>query len=96
MLAQLKVIIFFFAKLDLSPLRAELAVRTAFFVGQELFLTNRVVAGLFILVDLTLIEEPLQNALNDFLVAVTRCLSPFIVSDIKLLPKIDEFLRDAL
>ena len=32
-LTELEVIIFFFAKLDLAPLRAELAVGTAFFVS---------------------------------------------------------------
>ena len=60
-----------------------------------MFLTNRVVAGLFVLVDLAFIEKPLQNALNDFLVPVARCLGPVVVSDIKLFPKIDELLRDA-
>jgi hypothetical protein len=39
-LAELEVIIFFFAKFDLSPLGTELAVRAAFFVGKELLLTN--------------------------------------------------------
>jgi hypothetical protein len=33
--------------------------------------------------------------LNDFLVPITRCLCPFIVSDIQLLPQIDELLSDA-
>ena len=40
MLAKLEVVIFFFAKLDLPPLRTELTVGTAFLVGKELFLTN--------------------------------------------------------
>ena len=39
-LAQLEVVIFFLAKLDLTPLRAELAIGAAFLVSQELFLTN--------------------------------------------------------
>ena len=33
MMAQLEIIIFFFAKLDVAPLRTELAVGAAFFVG---------------------------------------------------------------
>src|SRR5207245_677737 len=66
--AQFEVIIFFFAKLELAPLRSEFAIWTAFFVGKKLFLSNAVVAGLFVLVDLAFIEQALQHSLHDFLV----------------------------
>ena len=39
-LTQFEIIIFFFPKLDLSPLRPKLAVRSAFLVSEKLFLTN--------------------------------------------------------
>ena len=95
MLAELEVVIFFFAKLDLPPLRAEFAVGTAFLVSQELFLTNGVIAGLFVLVDLAFIEEPLQNSLNDFLVPVTGGLCPVVVLHVEFFPEIDKLLRDS-
>ncbi len=51
-LGEPEVVVLLDAVLDLSPLRAELAVRAALLVGQELFLPNAVVALLFVLVDL--------------------------------------------
>ena len=87
MLVELEVIILFFAKFDLSPFGPELSIRPAFLVGQELFLANRVIAGLFVLVDLAFIEEPLQNSLNDFLVSVTCCLGPLVVFHIQVSSK---------
>ena len=56
MLAELEVIIFLFAKLDVAPLRAEFAVRAALLVGKKLLLTNGVVTGLFVFVDLAFVE----------------------------------------
>ena len=56
MLAELEVVIFLFAKLDLSPLRAELTVGGALLVGKKLLLTNRVIPGLFVLIDFTFFE----------------------------------------
>src|SRR4029453_7727185 len=50
---------------------------------------------LFVLVDLAGIEQALQNSLDDFLVSVPRCFSPFIISDVEFLPEIDKFLCDA-
>src|SRR5205814_8166085 len=61
MLAQFEIIIFFLAKLDLAPLRAKLAVRPAFLVSQKLFLANRVVTRLFVFINLSGIEKPLQH-----------------------------------
>src|SRR5207249_648398 len=91
-LTELKVVIFLFAKLDLPPLRAEFAVGTTFLVSKKLLLTNRVIPGLFVLVDLAFIEEPLQNSSNDFLVAITDRLRPVVVLHVELFPEIDKLL----
>jgi hypothetical protein len=40
------------------------------------------------------IEQALQNSLNDFFVALTGGLGPFVVFDVKFLPKIDKLLRN--
>src|SRR6516165_1504994 len=50
--------------------------------------------GLFVLVDQPFLEQPLQNSLNNFLVAVADCLRPFVILDIEFLPEIDELLCD--
>src|ERR1051326_4206208 len=60
-LAEFEIIIFFLAKLDLPPLKPELAVGAAFFIGEELFLTNRVIARLLIFVDLSFVEQALRS-----------------------------------
>ena len=52
-------------------------------------------AGLFVFVDLALVEEPLQNSLNDFLVPVAGRLRPLIVFHLKFLRQIKKFLRNA-
>ena len=51
---------------------------------------------MFVLVDLARIEQALQDSLNDFLVPVARCLGPFVIFHVELLPKIDKLLRDLL
>src|SRR5207247_4436032 len=94
MFVQLEIIIFFFAEFDLTPLRSKVAVRSAFFVSQKLFLANRVVPGLFVLVDLAFVEKALQHSLHDAFVTISGGLGPRVVFHIKLLPKIGKFLRD--
>ena len=49
--AELEIIIFFLAKFDFAPFRAELAVGSSLFVSEKLFLPNAVVTGLFVFVD---------------------------------------------
>ena len=67
-LRQFEVVILLFAVLDLAPLRAELAIGAAFFIGQELFLADAVIALLFVFVDLLLVVKPLEHSLHTFLV----------------------------
>ena len=76
MLLELKVIILLLAKFDLAPLGPEFAVRAAFLVGQELFLTNAVVAGLLVFVDLAFVVKTLQHSLHTFLVQRIGRLGP--------------------
>src|SRR5262249_15994986 len=94
-LIELEVIIFFLAKFDLSPFGTELAIWAAFLVSQELFLADRVVTSLFVLIDLALVEEPLQDSLNNFLLPIARRLGPFIVFHFKFLRQIEPLLRDS-
>ena len=94
-LAQFEIIVFFLAKLDLSPLRSKFAVLAAFLVSEKLFLANRVIPGLLIFVDFTGIEQPLQHSLHDFFVARIDRLCPAIVFHIQLFPKIDKLLGHA-
>ena len=93
-LAEFEIIIFFFAKLDLPPFRPEFAVGAAFLIGQELFLANGVITGLFVLVDLSFVEKPLQNSLHDFLVAIPGRLRPVVVLHIQFFPEIEKLLRN--
>ena len=91
-----KVVVLFFAMLDLAPLRAELAIRSAFFVGQELFLANAVVALLFVFVDLLFVVKALQHSLHAFLVQRIGRRGPTVVADFEFLPKRDELRRDLI
>ena len=67
-LAKFEIVILFFAKLDLAPFRAKLAVRSSFFVGEKLFLPHAVVTSLLIFIDLFFVPQPLQHFLYTFLV----------------------------
>src|SRR5215472_3785723 len=94
MLTQSEIIVFLLTKFDLPPLRSELTVRAAFFVREELFLPNRVIAGLFVLVDLAFIKKALQNSLNNFFVSIARCLRPAVVLHVEFLPEINKLVRN--
>src|SRR3954469_8298233 len=94
-LLELEVVIFFLAKFELPPFGTEFAVGPALLIGQELFLTNTVVAGLFILVDLAFVVETLQHSLHTFLVQRFRRSRPAIVAHIKLFPERDKFVRES-
>ena len=45
---------------------------------------------MFVLVDLTFLEKPLQNSLNNFLVAIAGRLRPFVVLHIQFFPQLDK------
>ena len=93
-LGEPEVVVLLVAMLDLSPLGAELAVGAALLVGQELFLTNAVVALLFVLVDLLFVVKALQNSLHAMLVQRIGRGRPDVVADFEFLPERDEFRRD--
>ena len=82
--------------LDLAPLRTELAIGSAFFVGQELFLADAVVALLFVFVDLLFVVETLQHSLHTFLVQRIGRRGPTVVADVEFLPERDELRRDLI
>src|SRR5436309_2377549 len=52
-------------------------------------------AGLFVLVDLALIEKPLQNSSNNFLVTIADRLRPFVVLHVEFFSEIDKLLRNS-
>src|SRR5450432_1195874 len=81
---------------DLSPLRTELAIRPALFVGEELLLADAVVTFLLVFVDSFFVEEALENSLHTFLVRRIGRGGPTIVTDFKFLPKGDESRRDLI
>src|SRR5437667_4034793 len=94
--AELEIIIFFLAKFDFAPFRAELAIGSALFISEKLFLPNAVVAGLFVFVDSLFVPESLQNFLHTFLVKWIGGRRPSVVLHVELFPKINKLLRDAL
>ena len=90
MLAQFKIVIFFLPKFYFPPLRRELAVRSAFFISQELFLAHRVITRLLVFVDLPFIKQSLQHSLHTFFVQrIGRC-RPSVVMHIQLVPQRNE------
>src|SRR6202040_4156840 len=94
--AELEIIIFFLAKFDFAPFRAELAIGSTLLVSEKLFLPNAVVAGLFVFVDSLFVPESLQNFLHTFLVKRVGRRRPSAVLHVELFPKINKLLRDAL
>src|SRR3954451_9997733 len=94
MLRESEVVVLLLAIFDLTPLRPEFAVRTALLVGKELFLANAVVSPLLRLVELILVEQPLQNFLNTIIVTLLGSCGPAIVFLVQLLPKRHELFSD--
>ena len=79
---------------DLAPLWAELAVGTAFFFREKLFLAHAVIAALRGLVELALIPESLEHALNAGFVQVLHCSRPSIVAEVEFFPEFHEEAGD--
>src|SRR5947208_15586919 len=92
MLAQPEVIIFFLAKFYFPPLRREFPVRTALFISQKLFLANRVITSLFILIDLFFVPKPFQHSLHTFLVQRIGRRRPGVITYIQFVPQRNELL----
>src|SRR5437660_831794 len=93
MLGEAKIIVLFLPKFDLSPFRPEFAIRSPLLVSEELLLSNGVVTGLLVLIDLTGIKKALQYTGDNTLVFVVNRLGPFVILHIELLPKSDEPIR---
>ena len=93
-LGEFEVIIFLFDQDDLTPLRAEFAVGTAFFFGEELLLTHAVVAALGGFVEFPFVPKALEHALDAVLVQILDRGGPGVVADVEFLPKRDEKLGD--
>src|SRR4030095_5400334 len=93
--AELELVIFFFAEFHFAPLCCEFSVRSAFLVGEKLFLPDRVITRLLVLVDLSLVEQALQHPLDTFFVWWIGCGCPGVVANIELVPKRDELLGNA-
>ena len=96
MLRQSEIIILFLAEFDGPPLRPELAAFVPLFVRQELFLTNRVMPALLLLINLAVVKEALQNSAHTRLVQIVGSRSPAIEFHIKLRPKRDELFRNRI
>src|SRR5437667_3807753 len=94
-LSMFTIVLFILPNLVHATLGAKLAVLPAFLIRQKLFLANRVVTRLFVFINLSGIEKPLQHSLNDSLVARIDRLRPCVVFHIELFPKIDKLLGDA-
>src|SRR5215470_15709258 len=90
MLGETKVIVFFDPMLHLAPLGTKLAIRPAFLVSQELFLSNTVIAFLLVLVDLPLIEKALQHSLDTAFVKRISRGRPAVITDFQFVPKLSE------
>src|SRR5262249_45771085 len=99
-----EIIIFLFAKLDLAPFRSELAIGSAFLVGQKLFLTNRVITGLLRLINpaaltrrgIFLVPKTLQHSLHHLFVARRDRFRPAVIFHVQLFPEIDKLLGNTL
>lgn len=81
---------------DLSPFLAEVAVRAAFFIGEELLLANGVMARVTFLVELTAVVQFLQHGLDDPFVARIGSGGPSVIADIELVPEGGEVGGDAI
>ena len=81
---------------DLAPFLAEIAVRAAFFVGEELFLADGVVARVTFFVELTAVVQFLQHGLDDPFMTGIGGGGPAVVADIELVPEGGEMGGDAI
>ncbi len=81
---------------DLAPFLAEIAVRAAFFIGEELLLANGVMARVTFLVELTAVVQFLQHGLDDPFVAGISSGGPSVIADIELVPEGGEMGGDAI
>ena len=75
MLGKFEEVVLFVALFDFTPFRTKLAIFTALLVGDELLLTDGVVALVALLVDLTAVVEFLKDGLDAGLVAILRSSS---------------------
>jgi hypothetical protein len=84
-----------FLKIDnLAPLRAEFAIGPAFLVRKKLLLPYGIIAPIARLVELALVVEPLEDALDALAVARIGGGRPAVVIDAQLGPERGEFFRD--
>jgi hypothetical protein len=94
MRGELEVPVLFLEIDDLAPFRAEFAVRAALLVGQELLLADGVITAVSRLVELPLVMQALEDALDAPAVARIGGGGPAVVRNAELGPEGGEFLGD--
>ena len=94
--AEFEVPVFLFDFDDFPPLGTEVASLVAVAFLQELFLADRVVAGMGFFVELALALELGEDGADAGLVALVDGFGPAVVLDVEFLPQIGEFQGRAL